>query len=87
MCSRDPRDKAAVVGEPHEFVSITVAGQLFGIPVLQVQDVLGPQRITPHPAGAAGSRGLAQSARPHRHRHRSAHAAQAAASCRTAKSA
>lgn len=29
-----------------EFVSITVAGQLFGIPVLQVQDVLGPQRIT-----------------------------------------
>jgi purine-binding chemotaxis protein CheW len=27
------------------FVTMTVAGQLFGIPVLQVQDVLGPQRI------------------------------------------
>ena len=32
--------------ENHEFVSITVADQLFGIRVLQVQDVLGPQRIT-----------------------------------------
>ena len=29
----------------HEFVTMTIAGQLFGIPVLQVQDVLGPQRI------------------------------------------
>jgi purine-binding chemotaxis protein CheW len=38
---------APVAGEDNrEFVSITVAGQLFGIPVLQVQDVLGPQRIT-----------------------------------------
>ncbi|HWA41677.1 MAG TPA: chemotaxis protein CheW [Hypericibacter adhaerens] len=32
--------------EQHDFVSFTVAGQLFGIPVLKVQDVLGPQRIT-----------------------------------------
>jgi purine-binding chemotaxis protein CheW len=29
-----------------ELVTVTVGGQLFGIPVLQVQDVLGPQRIT-----------------------------------------
>jgi purine-binding chemotaxis protein CheW len=49
---------------PHdngEFVSITVAGQLFGIPVLQVQDVLGPQRITRiplAPAEVAGSLNL-----------------------------
>jgi len=28
------------------FVTMTIAGQLFGIPVLQVQDVLGPQRLT-----------------------------------------
>jgi purine-binding chemotaxis protein CheW len=27
------------------FVTMTVAGQIFGIPVLKVQDVLGPQRI------------------------------------------
>lgn len=29
-----------------EFVTMTIGGQLFGIPVLQVQDVLGPQKIT-----------------------------------------
>jgi purine-binding chemotaxis protein CheW len=45
----DQRNRVAVAGEPHEFVSVTVAGQHFGIPVLQVQDVLGPQRITPIP--------------------------------------
>lgn len=36
----------ANVEAPREFVSMTVAGQLFGIPVLTVQDVLGEQRIT-----------------------------------------
>ncbi|HAX91519.1 MAG TPA: chemotaxis protein CheW [Rhodospirillaceae bacterium] len=29
-----------------EFVTMYIEGQLFGIPVLQVQDVLGPQKIT-----------------------------------------
>ncbi|MFZ4762053.1 MAG: chemotaxis protein CheW [Alphaproteobacteria bacterium] len=29
-----------------ECVTMTIAGQLFGVPVLQVQDVLGEQRIT-----------------------------------------
>ena len=44
-------------------MSITVAEQLFGIPVLQVQDVLGPQRITriplapPEVAGSLNLRG------------------------------
>lgn len=28
------------------FVTMTIADQLFGIPVLEVRDVLGPQRIT-----------------------------------------
>lgn len=28
-----------------EFATMSIAGQLFGIPVLQVQDVLSPQRI------------------------------------------
>jgi purine-binding chemotaxis protein CheW len=60
----DPRSKAGVnAGDQHEFVSITVAEQLFGIPVLQVQDVLGPQRITriplapPEVAGSLNLRG------------------------------
>src|SRR5499427_9289807 len=49
--------------ELHELVSVTVADQLFGIPVLQVQDVLGPQRITriplapPEVAGSLNLRG------------------------------
>ncbi len=30
----------------NEFVTMTIENQTFGIPVLQVQDVLGPQRIT-----------------------------------------
>ncbi len=32
-----------------ELVTATIASQLLGIPVLKVQDVLGPQRITPIP--------------------------------------
>ena len=39
-------NRVDVASEAQEFVTVTVAGQLFGIPVLQVQDVLGPQRIT-----------------------------------------
>jgi purine-binding chemotaxis protein CheW len=59
----DLRNRVAVVGEAHDFVSVTVAGQLFGVPVLQVQDVLGPQRITriplapPEVAGSLNLRG------------------------------
>ena len=43
------------------FVTMTIAGQLFGISVLQVQDVLGPQRLTKvplAPAEVAGSLNL-----------------------------
>ena len=32
--------------ESSDFVTMFVAGQMFGIPVLQVQDVLGEQKIT-----------------------------------------
>jgi purine-binding chemotaxis protein CheW len=38
-------EATAVTGQ-QDFVSMTIAGQLFGIPVLKVQDVLGPQRLT-----------------------------------------
>jgi purine-binding chemotaxis protein CheW len=44
-----------------DFVSVTIADQLFGIPVLQVQEVLGAQRITRiplAPAEVAGSLNL-----------------------------
>jgi len=36
-------------GGQNEFVTVYIDGQLFGFPVLQVQDVLAPQRITPVP--------------------------------------
>ncbi|NBB83781.1 MAG: chemotaxis protein CheW [Alphaproteobacteria bacterium] len=41
---RAGKDKGA--GESADYVTMTIAGQMFGIPVLQVQDVLGPQKIT-----------------------------------------
>ena len=55
--------EAANSDDTHEFVTTVIAGQLFGIPVLKVQDVLGPQRITRIPlapawiAGALNLRG------------------------------
>ena len=56
--------KARRGGEPaRDFVTATVGGQLFGIPVLTVQDVLGPQRLAriplapPEIAGALNLRG------------------------------
>jgi purine-binding chemotaxis protein CheW len=36
-----------------DFVTMTIQNQLFGIPVLTVQDVLGPQKITKIPLAAA----------------------------------
>jgi purine-binding chemotaxis protein CheW len=55
---------AAVTGQDAaEYVTTIVADQMFGIPVLQVQDVLGPQRVTRIPlapkevAGALNLRG------------------------------
>jgi purine-binding chemotaxis protein CheW len=51
------------VARRDDFVTATIADQLFGIPVLQVQDVLGPQRITriplapPEVAGSLNLRG------------------------------
>ena len=49
--------------DSEDFVTMTIAGQLFGIPVLAIQDVLGPQQITKIPlaprevAGALNLRG------------------------------
>ena len=65
--SKDVSAKEIVSGkligtaDRRDFVSVTIANQLFGIPVLQVQDVLGTQRITRiplAPAEVAGSLNL-----------------------------
>jgi len=50
-------------GENTDYLTIVIAGQLFGIPVLQVQDVLGAQKVTriplapPEVAGSLNLRG------------------------------
>ncbi len=47
----------------HDYVTVTIMDQLFGIPVLSVRDVLGPQRLThiplapPEVEGALNLRG------------------------------
>jgi purine-binding chemotaxis protein CheW len=37
---------SAASGEQRDYVTMSIGGQLFGIPVLKVQDVLGSQTIT-----------------------------------------
>ena len=58
-----PRTSRERVSGTEDFVTLTIADQLFGIPVLQVRDVLGAQRITrvqlapPEVAGSLNLRG------------------------------
>lgn len=40
------------------FVTFTVASQLFGVPVIRVQDILIPEEIAPVPGGPPEVRGL-----------------------------
>jgi purine-binding chemotaxis protein CheW len=40
------------------FVTFTVAGQMFGVPVIRVQDILIPEDIAPVPGGPPEVRGL-----------------------------
>lgn len=52
---------AGNAGEQRDYVTMTIADQLFGIPVLTVQDVLGPQniaRVPLAPKEVAGSLNL-----------------------------
>lgn len=55
--------EAPASGGERDFVTARVGGQLFGIPVLAVRDILGPQRLTsiplspPEIAGALNLRG------------------------------
>ncbi len=58
---KSPNGSDGAVESVREFVTATIGSQLCGIPVLKVQDVLGPQRITPiplSPVEVAGSLNL-----------------------------
>ena len=63
LVSTGRRGSVQKVEDQRQYVSITIADQLFGIPVLIVHDVLGPQRITriplapPEVAGSLNLRG------------------------------
>jgi len=50
--------KQETMGKTREFVTIMLASQLCGIDVLKVQDVLGPQKITPVPLAPIEVSGL-----------------------------
>lgn len=64
----------AAAGGSKDFLTMFVDGQLFGIPVLRVQDVLGEQRVTrvplapPEVAGSLNLRGRVVTAINLRHR-------------------
>ncbi len=57
------RSSSVTEGVKRDFLTLRVNGQLFGIPILQVQDVLGAQRVTriplspPQVAGSLNLRG------------------------------
>lgn len=62
--SRETSGRSSVgAGASREFLTVRIDDQLFGIPILQVQDVLGEQKVTriplapPQVAGALNLRG------------------------------
>lgn len=58
LVTQNSQQAAALTGyDMRDFVTMTVGGQNFGIPVLQVQDVLNPQPITRIPLAPNGIAG------------------------------
>lgn len=61
--AKKAKGEEVVTGGSQDYVTMTIADQMFGIPVLQVQDVLGHQKITriplapPEVAGSLNLRG------------------------------
>lgn len=44
--AKDTKDANLASGKTREYLTMQLGGQMFGIPVLQVQDVLGEQKVT-----------------------------------------
>lgn len=57
IMERDAGKAAVSAGALTEFVTFTVGGNLFGVPVLSVQDTLVPDRIAPVPLAPPEVRG------------------------------
>ncbi len=47
-----PAVKSSIQVQSKDFLSVLIDEQIFGIPILQVQDVLGPQKVTRVPLAA-----------------------------------
>ncbi len=68
------KEKDVNIGESKEFLTMIVGGQMFGVPVLQVQDVLGERKLTrvplapPEVSGAMNLRGRIVTAVDLRHK-------------------
>lgn len=61
MSNAHGKKNAEPLAQTREFLTFMMGDQMFGIPILQVQDVLGPQKITRiplAPAAIAGSLNL-----------------------------
>ncbi|MFA5121456.1 chemotaxis protein CheW [Zavarzinia sp.] len=54
---RNPQQRSAAA-EQRQFVTMTVAGQQFGLPILDVHDIVVPEKITPVPLAAREVAGL-----------------------------
>jgi len=54
----EPNEMPHRDSDSEAFVTFTAAGQLFGVPVVRVQDILTPDAIAPVPGGPAEVRGL-----------------------------
>ncbi len=52
----DPR--SVLVGDEEQLVTMTIDGQLYGIPILNVQDIVEPEQITPVPRSPSAIAGV-----------------------------
>ncbi|MCF4165030.1 chemotaxis protein CheW [Zavarzinia compransoris] len=50
--------KQGAAGDRRQFVTMTVAGQLFGLPILDVHDIVVPEKVTKVPLAAPEVAGL-----------------------------
>lgn len=55
---RDKAQRGAPQGERRQFVTMTVAGQQFGLPILDVHDIVVPEKVTRVPLSPTEVAGL-----------------------------
>jgi|GEM_PF-211279 len=56
VATADPH--SVLVGDEEQLVTMTIDGQLYGIPILNVQDIVEPEQITPVPRSPSAIAGV-----------------------------